>query len=81
MEVIINLGKRGVIIESIIAVGATKSGVKLLQHFGLNEVVSSRPDTRLFALNLKKSGSPLVMQYKQALERWKLDENQAPSSK
>src|SRR6266480_3660294 len=68
MDTIVDLGTRGVIIENIIAVGATKSGVKLLQHFGLCEVMPLRPDTRLFTLNVKESGSPLILQYKQALQ-------------
>jgi MerR HTH family regulatory protein len=69
MDTIVDLGKRGVIIENITAVGATKSGVKLLQHFGLCEVMPPRPDTRLFTLNIKESGSPLILQYKQALQK------------
>jgi hypothetical protein len=68
MDGIVDLGKKGVIIEGITAVGATKSGIRLLQHFGLSQLVSPRPDTKLFALNIKESGSPLIMQYKQALQ-------------
>lgn len=37
-------------------VGATRSGVKLLQHFGFSEVIFPRPDTRLFTINIKESG-------------------------
>ncbi|GCF06872.1 helix-turn-helix domain-containing protein [Dictyobacter arantiisoli] len=70
MDTIIDLGKRGVIIDNILAVGATKSGIRLLQHFGLSEVISPRPDTRIFTINMKESGSPLINQYKQALREY-----------
>jgi|SRR5450755_440285 hypothetical protein len=69
MDAIIDLGKKGVIIESITAVGATKSGIRLLQYFGLSEIRSTQPDTRLFTLNTRESGSPLIRQYEQALEK------------
>jgi hypothetical protein len=67
MEAIISLGRRGVIIENMISVGATKNGIKLLQHFGFSEVEFSRSDTRLFALNVLESGAPMILAYKKAL--------------
>lgn len=70
IDTIINLGKRGVIIERIIAVGATRSGIRLLQHFGFNEVIFPRPDTRLFAITVKESGVRLIQEYKQALAEY-----------
>jgi len=67
MNTIEDLGKRGVIIESITAVGATKSGIKLLQHFGFSEITFSRPDTRVFTVDMKNSGAPLIRAYREAL--------------
>jgi hypothetical protein len=74
---IVNLGKRGVIVENIIAVGETKSGVRLLQHFGFNEVTFPRPDTRVFTLDMKNSGALVSRQYRQALKEYR----QKPTSK
>jgi hypothetical protein len=65
---IINLGKRGIVVEKAIAVGATRSGIKLLQHFGFNEVIFSRSDTRLFILNMEESGAPMAQAYREALK-------------
>jgi hypothetical protein len=70
MEMIINLGKRGVILDNILAVGATRSGVKLLQYFGFSEVIFPRPDTRLFTINIKESGAPLIDAYREALAEY-----------
>lgn len=66
--VVEDLGKRGVIIEDIVAVGATRSGIRLLQHFGFTEVIFTRPDTRLFTLNMKESGAPVTKTYRETLE-------------
>lgn len=70
IDAIVSLGRRGIIIERIIAVGATRSGIRLLQHFGFNELIFPRPDTRLFAITVKDSGVPLILQYKQALAEY-----------
>lgn len=67
-ETIVNLGRRGVVIESIVSVGETRSGVRLLQHFGFNEVIFPREDTRMFTLNINESGSPIAQAYRKALE-------------
>jgi hypothetical protein len=68
MDTIIGLGKRGVIIDHMTSVGTSRSGVKLLQHFGFREVEFSRKDTRLFMLDIKTSGAPLTIHYKEALK-------------
>ena len=70
MEMIINLGKRGIILDNILAVGATRSGIKLLQYFGFSEVIFPRPDTRLFTINIKESGAPLIDSYREALAEY-----------
>jgi len=70
-DAIVNLGKRGVIIEKILAVGSTRSGTRILQHFGFNEVAFSRPDTRLFTINIKESETPIAHAYREALDEWR----------
>lgn len=68
MDTVVDMGRRGVIIEKITAVGATKSGIKLLQHFGFSEVMFPRPDTRLFVINTQESGAPIMRAYREALD-------------
>jgi len=68
---IVNLGKRGITIEKIIAVGATRSGTRLLQHFGFNEItLPSRPE-RFFTINMEESAAPVAQDYRENLEMWK----------
>ena len=69
MDTMVNLGRKGVNIESIISVGETKSGVRLLQYFGFSEIIFSRPDTRVFELDPKKSGAPIMNAYREALKQ------------
>ena len=71
METIIDLGKKGVIIEKMASVGATMRGIRLLQQFGFSEVMFSREDTRLFVIDIKESGAPIIQAYKKALEESK----------
>jgi hypothetical protein len=68
VDAIIDLGRRGVIIENITSVGATRSGIKLLQRFGFSEVTFPRADTRVFTLNMKESGAPVAYAYREALK-------------
>lgn len=68
MDTVVDLGRRGVVIEKMTAVGATKSGVRLLQHFGFSEVIFPRPDTRLFVINTQESGAPIMRAYREALD-------------
>ncbi len=65
---IVELGKRGIIIENITARGDTKSGIKLLQTFGFSEMPPPAPGKRAFIIEVEKSGAPVVLQYKRALE-------------
>ena len=68
IKAIINLGRRGVIIEDISATGQTRSGIQLLRAFGLHEIPARVEGNRAFTMNTEESGSPLSMQYKQVLK-------------
>lgn len=72
---IVELGRRGVQIHQIIAVGGSKAGVRLLQHFGFHEVLFEREDTRLFILSTEESGAPIIDSYRQALREWQRRSN------
>jgi hypothetical protein len=65
---IVELGRRGVIIEDITALGASHSGIRLLLSFGLHEIPAKVPGNRAFIMNIAESGSPVSMQYKEALQ-------------
>jgi hypothetical protein len=67
MHVIIDLGRQGVVIETMTAMGYSKEGRRLLREFGFSEVPPLVPGKRVFTLKLKESGAPLILQYKQAL--------------
>ncbi|GHO84661.1 hypothetical protein KSZ_26670 [Dictyobacter formicarum] len=70
MDAIVDLGRRGIIVERIISVGATRSGVRLLQHFGFSEIIFSREDTRVFVLDMKESGAPITQSYREAYQNF-----------
>jgi len=70
MDTIVDLGEKGVIIDKITSVGATKSGIRLLQHFGFSEITFSRSDTRVFIIDMKNSGAPLIRAYREALQNF-----------
>jgi hypothetical protein len=77
---IVEIGKRGVIIEKITARGDTRSGIKLLQAFGFSEMPPPAPGKRAFIIEVEKSGAPIVLQYKQALEESGVTESKIPIS-
>lgn len=64
----LNLGSKGIIVEKITAVGATKNGIKLLQYFGFSEILFPRADTRVFTVNMQESGAPIICAYREALK-------------
>jgi hypothetical protein len=48
--------------------GASHSGIRLLLAFGLHEIPAKVPGNRAFIMNIAESGSPVSMQYKEALQ-------------
>jgi hypothetical protein len=68
MHLIIDLGRKGVVIETMTALGFSKEGRRLLREFGFSEVPPPVPGKRAFTLKVAESGAPLILQYKQALE-------------
>ncbi len=70
ISTIIDLGKRGVIIEKVTAGGATPIGRRLLLTFGLHEIPPRVPGKRIFTMDVQEAGSPIILQYKEALSQW-----------
>lgn len=65
MNAIIDLGKRGVIIDTLAARSDTPDGIRILKR-GFTEIPTST-HTRNFIIKVKDSGIPFVQEYKQAV--------------
>ncbi len=66
MKVIIDLGRKGVIIKTIVARSTKPDGIRLLRDVGFTEILSTT-DKKNFMIEVEKSGIKEIMQYKQAL--------------
>jgi hypothetical protein len=71
---IIDLGRQGVIIDTIAARSSTADGIKLMRHIGFTEIERATPERRTFIINVKPSGIPFMEQYKHALAEWNREE-------
>jgi len=78
---IVELGARGITINKIVAIGATHSGIRLLQLLGFTEIPTLRHKQREFIMVIETSGAQVAMQYKQALSSKEADkdEQQGPT--
>jgi predicted DNA-binding transcriptional regulator AlpA len=74
---IIEMGGRGIDIETIIARSETPDGIHILRHLGFTEVPSEVPGTRNFIIEVAKSGIPAILEYKDALAEWREKHAQA----
>ncbi len=66
-NLLVKLGKKGVIIETIAARSDTPDGIRVLRHTGFTEIEPLLPQKRAFIIHVQESGVPLVMEYKRAL--------------
>ncbi|HVB60313.1 MAG TPA: hypothetical protein VNE61_03885 [Ktedonobacteraceae bacterium] len=66
-QILIELGRKGVIIETIAARSDTPDGIRVLRHTGFTEIEPLLPGKRAFIISVPESGVPLIMEYKQAL--------------
>ena len=69
MELIIELGEKGINIETITARSYTPDGIRLMKHAGFTEITPLSPGRRTFIVDVKNSGIPFIMQYKRALQQ------------
>jgi hypothetical protein len=69
-EVLLDLGKRGIIIRSIVAHSFTPDGIRLMRHVGFTETIPKAPGLHDFLIEVEQSGLPFVLEYKQALNEW-----------
>jgi hypothetical protein len=71
-RVIVGLGQRGMVIQSLRAHSSTPDGINLMRHIGFTEIVSVLPGMRDFIIDVEQSGLPFIMDYKNALDNWRL---------
>ncbi len=69
MELIIELGEKGISIETIAARSNMPDGIRLMKHAGFTEIAPLSPGRRTFIIDVKNSGIPFIMQYKRALQK------------
>jgi N-acetylglutamate synthase-like GNAT family acetyltransferase len=67
MDVIIDLGRRGVIIKTIFARSSKPDGISLLRKIGFTELLSTT-EKKNFMIDVEKSGIKEIVEYKQALQ-------------
>lgn len=68
--VIVNLGERGIPLGSIAARSNTPDGIRLMKGIGFTEIEPLTPERRTFVINMKESGIPFVMKYKEKFRKW-----------
>jgi hypothetical protein len=70
-DVLLDLGKRGIIVRSIVAHSFTPDGIRLMKHLGFTETAPKAPGLHDFLIDVEQSGLPFLLEYKQALHEWK----------
>ncbi|GCE48510.1 hypothetical protein EI42_04809 [Thermosporothrix hazakensis] len=71
VNIIIEMGKKGIEIETIAARSNMPDGVRLMKHAGFTEIEPLTPERRTFIIDVKTSGIPFILQYKRALAEGK----------
>ncbi len=67
LDVLINLGKRGIILETIVARSSKPDGIRLLRGIGFTEILSIST-RKNFLIEVEKSGIKEIVEYKEALK-------------
>lgn len=66
---LVNLGRRGINIQTLYARSNTPDGIRLMRHMGLTEITSNT-EKRNFVLEIERSGISEIVQYKEALKEY-----------
>lgn len=67
LKTLIDMGKRGIILETIAARSSKPDGIRLLRGIGFTELLSNT-DKKNFIIDVEKSGIKEIVEYKQALK-------------
>jgi hypothetical protein len=78
INVIIDFGRKGIKIKTAAARSNTPDGIRLLRGIGFTEIKPLTPDRRTFIINIKESGIPFILQYKEALQEAETRQNATP---
>jgi hypothetical protein len=70
-QVLLDLGRRGIVITRIRAHSSKPDGIRLMRHIGFTETVAAVPGLRDFVIEVEPSGLPFLLEYKAALEEWR----------
>jgi hypothetical protein len=79
-KVFLDLGKRGIPIRFIIAHSFTPEGIRLMKHVGFTVTPPKAPGLHNFLIDVDNSGLSFIMEYKEALERWRKECEENPDS-
>lgn len=71
VDTVVNLGARGILIDTIAARSNMPDGIRLMKGIGFSEIVPLTPERRTFAIKVKEAGSPFATKYKEKLQQWK----------
>ncbi len=68
--VILDLGKRGIVLRHIIAHSFTPDGIRLMRRIGFTETPPKAPGLHDFLIDVENSGLSFMLEYKDALREW-----------
>jgi hypothetical protein len=71
------LGEGGISIGTIGARSNMPDGIRLMKGIGFTEIERLTPERRTFIINIKESGTPFVMTYKEKLHKWQGEHHEA----
>ena len=74
-SVLLDLGKRGIIIRRVIAHSSMPDGIRLMRHIGFTEIPRKAPGLRDFLIDVESSGIPFLRGYKDALKMTRRQNN------
>src|SRR5439155_16676405 len=65
-----SLGERGIPINTIAARSNMPDGIRLMKNIGFTEIEPLTHERRTFVINVKESGIPFVLKYKEKMRKW-----------
>ena len=66
INLIVEIGRNGIVIDTIAARSNMPEGIRLMKNIGFAEIEPLTPERRTFVIEVEKSGTPFVQQYKKA---------------
>ena len=79
-SVLLDLGKRCIIIRRVIAHSSKPDAIRLMRHIGFTEIPPKTPGLRDFLIDVESSGIPFLRGYKDALKMAKKQNNRGSTT-